>query len=303
MAGGSPRVRAGCGRAASRARGAWPSPWPASDPWLAPLYCPKSCLVRDYVAPSGNGRHRWPTRPDSPTDSAVSWRQGRYFATLECVPAHHPWPNWTLDHPSLGVHHEPPQCPGPVLPPPRSSPTSTPPPSTPTPRNTGNLGGTIYYAADDGERGAELWKSDGTADGTVLVQDIFPGAGSSSPSGMTLVHPAREQHRGLRYPRHGGVQRQAVLPRRGRGPRPRAVGDRRDHSGYHRKAVSRSNRSRVRGSVGAISNRRWRDIRHHTDRYRHLTPADVVPNQTLTCGTPFAPSPDESSPAPWHLNR
>jgi ELWxxDGT repeat protein len=32
-----------------------------------------------------------------------------------------------------------------------------------------------------------LWKSDGTSSGTVLVQDINPGAGSSSPSNLTNV--------------------------------------------------------------------------------------------------------------------
>ncbi|BAY87535.1 hypothetical protein NIES267_70590 [Calothrix parasitica NIES-267] len=32
----------------------------------------------------------------------------------------------------------------------------------------------------------ELWKSDGTADGTVLVEDINPGSASSSPGGLTV---------------------------------------------------------------------------------------------------------------------
>jgi ELWxxDGT repeat protein len=35
--------------------------------------------------------------------------------------------------------------------------------------------------ANDGTRGFGLWKSDGTAAGTVLVKDIFPGAESSNP--------------------------------------------------------------------------------------------------------------------------
>ena len=45
--------------------------------------------------------------------------------------------------------------------------------------------GGILFAADDGSRGAELWFSDGTAAGTVLVKDIVPGTGSSSPRSFT----------------------------------------------------------------------------------------------------------------------
>ena len=46
------------------------------------------------------------------------------------------------------------------------------------------LDGTLYFAADDGEHGAELWRSDGTADGTTLVEDIAPGSGGSTPTAM-----------------------------------------------------------------------------------------------------------------------
>src|SRR5262249_18436363 len=37
----------------------------------------------------------------------------------------------------------------------------------------------------DGSRGVELWKSDGTAKGTVLLKDINPGSGSPWPGGPT----------------------------------------------------------------------------------------------------------------------
>ena len=36
-------------------------------------------------------------------------------------------------------------------------------------------GGTLFFAANDGTFGGELWKSDGTDDGTVMVKDFIPG--------------------------------------------------------------------------------------------------------------------------------
>jgi ELWxxDGT repeat protein len=38
-----------------------------------------------------------------------------------------------------------------------------------------NKNGALYFFADDGSSGLELWKSDGTETGTVLVKDINPG--------------------------------------------------------------------------------------------------------------------------------
>jgi ELWxxDGT repeat protein len=40
-------------------------------------------------------------------------------------------------------------------------------------------GSTLFFAAQDPEHGFELWKSDGTTEGTVLVKDILPGPGLS----------------------------------------------------------------------------------------------------------------------------
>ena len=51
-----------------------------------------------------------------------------------------------------------------------------------------NVNGTVYFTANDGVHGNELWKSDGTAAGTVLVKDISSGAGTSYPSNLTNVN-------------------------------------------------------------------------------------------------------------------
>src|SRR5262249_40933905 len=64
--------------------------------------------------------------------------------------------------------------------------------------NLADVNGTLFFAADDGMHGTELWRSDGTAVGTTLVKDLYPGGftgayggyylNSSSPSNLTDVN-------------------------------------------------------------------------------------------------------------------
>ncbi len=44
-----------------------------------------------------------------------------------------------------------------------------------------NVNGTLYFRASDGSTGLELWKSDGTSTGTVLVKDIRPELAMPAP--------------------------------------------------------------------------------------------------------------------------
>jgi ELWxxDGT repeat protein len=50
------------------------------------------------------------------------------------------------------------------------------------------MGAQVFLATGDGIHGHELWKSDGTEEGTVLVKDIFPGSEDSWPEELTDVN-------------------------------------------------------------------------------------------------------------------
>src|SRR5690606_36573010 len=54
-------------------------------------------------------------------------------------------------------------------------------------RSLTDVDGVLYFLADDGVTGPELWRSDGTEVGTQLVLDIYPGSVGSFPRVLTNV--------------------------------------------------------------------------------------------------------------------
>ncbi|HEV7609200.1 MAG TPA: ELWxxDGT repeat protein [Steroidobacteraceae bacterium] len=49
------------------------------------------------------------------------------------------------------------------------------------------LNGILYFEADDGVSGSELWRTDGTREGTFLAADIVPGYAGSGPADLTVA--------------------------------------------------------------------------------------------------------------------
>ncbi len=56
------------------------------------------------------------------------------------------------------------------------------------PQGLTEFNGKAFFSADDGSNGRELWKSNGTGPGTLLVRNINAGAPGSDPEWLTVVN-------------------------------------------------------------------------------------------------------------------
>ena len=80
------------------------------------------------------------------------------------------------------------------------------------------VGKTLYFTANDGKHGVELWKSDGTKRGTKLVKDINPSSESEDSDIGNLValrkrlyFTANDGKHGLELWRSDGTNRGTTL--------------------------------------------------------------------------------------------
>ena len=79
-----------------------------------------------------------------------------------------------------------------------------------------DVNGTLFFVADNGINGPELWKSDGTKAGTVMVKDIHVGSAGSDPQNLvnvngTLFFSANDSVKGTELWKSDGTTAGTVL--------------------------------------------------------------------------------------------
>jgi ELWxxDGT repeat protein len=95
-------------------------------------------------------------------------------------------------------------------------------PQSSNPVNLTNVNGVVFFVANDGVSGNELWKTDGTSAGTVLVKDIRAGGAGSLPQNLvnvngTLYFTAIDSTRGRELWKSDGTAAGTVLVKDVRG--------------------------------------------------------------------------------------
>jgi ELWxxDGT repeat protein len=85
-----------------------------------------------------------------------------------------------------------------------------------SPQRITDVNGIVFYASSDGVHGTELWKSDGTVEGTVMVKDINVGSGNSVPQNLinsngTLFFTADDGNSGIQLWKSNGEEADTTM--------------------------------------------------------------------------------------------